>query len=307
LHFALLTLPAFAKINLSLRVLGRRTDGLHEICTTFQTVSLCDYLTFELADEISLSTDSKSVPTDEKNLIIVAANQLRKQFSVSRGVKIHLQKQIPSPGGLGGGSADAAVTLLALAHLWKIKTTRQSLVEIAKTIGADVTFFLSGGTAFATGVGNEIESLPDLPPKLLLIVTPNEHVSTAEAYKSLSAPRLTAVDSLGILAICRLARIDFDSNPANLQNDFEKTIFLCKPEIERVKYKLLESGANHALMSGSGASVFGIFDNEKMRQAALVSLRETENDWRIFSCETVSQSEYKRALSPCWDFADDLL
>lgn len=305
--FTLFTVPAFAKINLSLRVLGRRADGLHEICTTFQTISLCDYLTFEMSDKISLSSDSSGVPIDARNLIIVAANKLQKRFNVTNGAQIKLQKRIPSPGGLGGGSADAAVTLLALAHLWKIEPTLQDLTEIAKTIGADVPFFLAGGTAFATGTGNEIESLPDLSPKLLLIVTPNEHVSTAEAYKSLAAPRLTEADSLGILAICRSARISLANELSDLQNDFENAVFAGRPEIASVKQRLLEFGASQALLCGSGASVFGIFDNETMRRAAYSSLREMKKDWRIFSCETVSQSEYRKALSPCWNFADNSL
>ena len=294
----LLAVPAFAKINLSLRVLGKRDDdGLHEICTTFQTISLCDYLTFELSNEISLTTDSKSVPTDEKNLVVVAAKQLRKRFSVTSGARIHLQKRIPSPGGLGGGSSDAAITLLALARLWQTGASLPNLLEIARTIGADVPFFLSGGTAFATGAGNEIEQLPDLSAKLLLVVTPNEYVSTAEAYKSLQALRLTEANSLDILTICHRARITSESDRTNWQNDFENTIFAGKPEIELVKRKLLEVGAGLALMSGSGASVFGIFDNEMMRQNAFACLRRLGNDWRVFSCETVSQSEYKKALA----------
>lgn len=301
------TIPAFAKINLSLRVLGKRADGLHEICTTFQTISLCDFLTFELSDKISLECDSKTVPTDERNLIIVAANQLRQRFSISDGVRIHLQKRIPSPGGLGGGSSDAAITLLALNNLWKIKSPLESLFEIARTIGADVSFFLAGGTAFATGAGNKIENLLDLPQKLLLVVTPNEHVSTAEAYQSLNAPSLTEADSLDILTICRSARITFESIQADWYNDFENTIFAGRPEIQRVKQTLFELGSSHALMSGSGASVFGIFDNEMMRQTAFARLRELDTDWRIFPCETVSQSEYREALSPCWNFANHLL
>ncbi|MEP6923305.1 MAG: 4-(cytidine 5'-diphospho)-2-C-methyl-D-erythritol kinase [Pyrinomonadaceae bacterium] len=307
-HCSLFTLPAFAKINLSLRVLGKRPDGYHEICTTLNTVSLCDYLTFEQADEISLSCGAanSSVPTDQTNLVVRAANLLRERFSTQQGAKIHLEKRIPSPGGLGGGSADAAVTLIALTHFWKIKTSGQSLIEIAETLGADVPFFLYGGTAFATGAGTEIEILPNSPKKLLVIVTPNEMVSTAEAYRSLNAPSLTEVDSLSILTICRSARIDSNSNRANLKNDFENTIFSLKPEIERVRNKLLEFGASHALMSGSGASVFGIFDNERIREKACCSLRDTEADWRIFSCETVSQNEYKQALSPCWNLPKNL-
>lgn len=301
----MLTLPAFAKINWTLRVLGRREDGFHEICTTFQTVSLCDYLTFETADEISLTCDNPQVPVDERNIIVRAANILREQFSVSEGAKIHLEKRIPSPGGLGGGSADAAVALLALTHLWQIETTRVHLTELGKQLGADVPFFLYGGTAFATGLGTEIEPLPDVPQKLLLIVTPNVSVPTAEAYQSLGAPRLTDADSLGIFTICRSARIDDNINQANLQNDFETTIFRLQPEIELAKNRLLESGATAALMSGSGASVFGIFENETTRQAALDGLQET--DWQLFSCETVSRPAYEKFLSPCWSLLRDSL
>lgn len=276
--------------------MGKRVDQHHEICTTFQTISLCDYLTFEKAADISLTCDAPNIPVDETNLIVRAAQTLRRRFSGASGVKIHLEKSIPSPGGLGGGSADAAVALLALTHLWKIKTTRGELQQIAQSLGADVPFFLVGGTAFATGTGTAIESLPDLPKKHLLIVTPNENVSTAEAYRSLAAPPLTEVNSLSILTICCSARINGESSVKDWQNDFENKIFAFKPEIERARNSLLDRGATVALMSGSGASVFGIFDNETTRQNTFDVLRETEKDWRVFAAETVSRSEYEKAL-----------
>lgn len=219
---------------------------------------------------------------------------------------MHLEKRIPSPGGLGGGSADAAVTLLALSHLWQIETSVAELSEIGASLGADVPFFLHGGTAFATGLGTEIEPLADVPPQSLIIITPNISVPTAAAYKSLNAPRLTDADSLGILTICRAARID-NLRQTELVNDFEKTIFRLEPEIELAKNRLLESGATAALLSGSGASVFGIFDNEATRSAAVEKLRQTANDWRIFACETISRAEYRKSLSPCWNLLRDSL
>lgn len=305
--FKLLTLPAFAKINWSLRVLGRRADGFHEICTTFQTVSLHDNLSFELSDDLSLSSNDSRIPEDERNIVVRAAQQLREQFAIRAGAKIYLEKRIPSPGGLGGGSADAAVALLALTALWKVETKIGELVKIGKTLGADVPFFLFGGTAYATGLGTEIEELPDLPRQLLLIVTPPENVPTAAAYQSLGAPALTEADSLAILTICHSARIGSIDRQTQLVNDFENVIFGLKPEIKRAKLKLLETGAQQALLSGSGASVFGVFDNESARETAFNYLAETEKEWRLFACETVSRAEYKRALSPCWSLLRDSL
>lgn len=292
----MLLLPAFAKINWNLRVLGRRADGLHEICTTFQTVSLHDDLSFDLADKISLTCDRADVPVDKNNLIVRAANSLRERFLVSDGARIHLVKRIPSPGGLGGGSSDAAIALLALTKLWKLEIDASELVRIAASLGADVPFFLSGGTALGTGLGTDIEMLADAPKTRLLIVTPPEKVLTAEAYKSLRAPDLTDKSLSGILTICRFETADRKFLETELHNDFENQVFRDKPEIARVKQSLLASGAANALMSGSGASVFGIFENEIVRARASEFLRENEIDWQVFECETVSRPEYRESL-----------
>jgi 4-diphosphocytidyl-2-C-methyl-D-erythritol kinase len=296
-----LKIPAFAKINLSLRVLGRRKDGFHNICTTLQTISLCDFLTFQPSDEIVLTADVPEIPVDEKNLIVQAAKALRERFDIKSGAKICLEKRIPAPGGLGGGSSNAAITLLALTRLWQIETTRAELAKIGETLGADVPFFLFGGTTFATGLGTEIEMLPDLPRQNLLIITPKISVSTAAAYRSLDAPRLTERDELAILTICRSARILDCESRKNWVNDFENTIFALEPEIARVKKFLLDAGADLALMSGSGASVFGIFDNLAARAQVLKELRRKQMNWRIFECETVSRAEYAKTLAPCWN------
>lgn len=301
----MLELPAFAKINWTLRVVGRRPDGYHEICTIFQTVSLADRLIFKANDYLSLSCTDESIPTDERNLVWRAADALQRHFGVSSGAHIHLEKSIPSPGGLGGGSADAAVALLALAHLWQIETTKRELTEIGAKLGADVPFFITGGTAVGTGLGAEIESLPDIPKKLLLIATPRENVSTADAYRALNAPPLTNENAKSILKICR-SEAQTGDFLQTAHNDFEKVIFRQKPEIAKAKNELLRLGAQPALMSGSGASVFGVFDNEETRQTAFARLSENETQWRVFSCETVSREEYRKSFKPCWNLLKDL-
>jgi 4-diphosphocytidyl-2-C-methyl-D-erythritol kinase len=300
------SLSAFAKINRTLRVLGKRADGFHEICTVFQTVSLADRITFESASETVLTCNVPGVPTDESNLILRAAKLLKEKFLTNEGARIHLEKRIPSPGGLGGGSSDAAIALIALVHLWKVKTNKRELSEIAAKLGADVPFFLTGGTALGTGLGTEIEPLPDVPKMLLLIVTPDVNVPTGEAYQALNAPSLTNENSKSILKNCRVEAETPGFLQTKLRNDFEKTIFRLQPEIARVKETLLQSGARDALLSGSGASVFAVFDNNELRGRVADFLRRNETAWRVFDCETVSRVEYLRQLQPYWNLLDDL-
>jgi 4-diphosphocytidyl-2-C-methyl-D-erythritol kinase len=291
-------LPAFAKINLYLEILGKRDDGFHELNTIFQTISLCDYLTFEASDDLILTCDKELVPTDETNLIIKAANALRERFNVKKGAKIHLQKNIPSPGGLGGGSSDCAVALLGLAKLWNLEISFAELVEIGAKLGSDVPFFFYGGTALGTGRGTDIKPLQDIEKTRLLLITPNENVPTREAFARLDLPRLTNKREKSKFIVCCEERQTFDLRQNKFENDFEKSVFEIKPEIERVKNKLLEIGASKALLSGSGASVFGIFDNENSRQIAMQSLL-TETLWRQFAVETISREVFRESLKPC--------
>lgn len=293
------SLPAFAKINLALHVLGKRDDGYHEIETIFQTISLHDLLTFTPLEEnkIELTCDDSNIPVDESNLIIRAANLLREHFKIKNGAKIHLEKRIPSPGGLGGGSSDAAIALLGLAHLWEIKTSKNELAKLGARLGADVPFFFTGGTAHGKGLGTELSSLEDIPKKELLVVTPNVSVPTAEAYRALNASRLTKKRLVSILASSRWSEAITDSIHTVLHNDFESVIFRLKPEIERVKNALTKCGANTVLMSGSGASVFAIFDNKETIEVAIKNLSR-ENTWRVFACSTVTREDYFQKLNP---------
>lgn len=297
------TLPSFAKINLSLRILGKRPDGYHEIRTVLQTISLHDDLLFAATPggDILFSCDDPGIPCDQRNLVVRAAHALRVRYGINRGARIQLEKRIPVQGGLGGGSSNAAVTLLGLADLWELKRNASELIEIASGLGADVPFFLHGGRASAVGIGTQIAPLADGESAHVVVIAPKATVSTADAYKALESPALTTWNSESILAISRTESNFADSDQRllhnHLENDFERVIFDIEPEIERAKRVLLQAGALSALLAGSGSSVFGIFENQEAQQRAVCEI-PMERGWRVFSCVTLSRDEYLRAMGP---------
>jgi 4-diphosphocytidyl-2-C-methyl-D-erythritol kinase len=293
-----ITIPAFAKINWVLRVLGRRADGYHQIETVLQTVSLHDTLSFSNSpdSDITFSCDDPELPADRSNLVSRAAHALKARYSIKSGAGLRLEKRIPVGSGLGGGSSDAAVALIGLSHLWDLKLQRNELVETAAQLGADVPFFLFGGTALGIGTGTEISPLPDAPDQFLLVLMPNAKVSTKTAYDSLNAPALTTVTGDTILSSSR-ETADFDlSYPSGLQNDFESVVFRSSPEVESARDALLEAGAGHVLLAGSGASVFAVFENREAQQRAIQALK-MEPGWRLFPCKTVGRERYAAAMS----------
>jgi len=294
------TLPAYAKINLGLRVLGRRADGYHELRTVFQTITLHDDLTFAArADKrIELVCAAPDVPADETNLVHRAAVALRERYGLRHGARIEINKRIPAGGGLGGGSADAAVALVGLAHLWQVSTSLQELGAIGARLGADVPFFFTGGTALGTGRGTDIAPLADHPKTHLIVVWPGIKIATADAYKALSAPALTKPDSPVNLPISRTGTEAARALSVELTNDFAPVVFRLRPEIERAHDALLQAGARAAALSGSGASVFGIFDSERAQGSAQAALRG-EAGWQVFACATLTRAEYRQALGAC--------
>ena len=289
------TLPSFAKINWTLRVLGKREDGFHELFTVFQTVSLHDTIHFAESDTLELTCNDPGVPLDERNLIIKAAQALQNMVGTAKSAAIHLEKRIPSPGGLGGGSSNAAVALVGLKRLWGIDIMDEELQPIAAGLGSDVPFFLQGGTALGTGRGEKIEPVGDVTEDYMLVVTPDVHVSTRDAFERLDAPTLTNADMDRILTVCRLEAKSRDFHRSVLINDFEASVFAAYPEVERVKEALLNLGAVNVAMSGSGASIFAIFDKEETRQAAIKAL-DRESTWRKFAVATISRDKYREAL-----------
>ncbi len=297
------TLPSFAKINLSLRILGKRPDGYHEVRTVLQTISLHDNLQFTATPggDILFSCDNPGIPCDRRNLVVRAAHALRVRYGIDRGARIQLEKRIPVQGGLGGGSSNAAVTLLGLADLWELKKNVTELIEIASGLGADVPFFLHGGRASAAGIGTQIAPLADGKSRYVVVIAPTATVSTADAYKALESLALTTQNSESILAISRNDSNFGDSDQRllnnHLENDFERVIFDIEPEIERAKRVLVQAGALSALLAGSGSSVFGLFEDQESQQRA-VSEISLERGWRLFSCVTLSRDEYLRAMGP---------
>jgi 4-diphosphocytidyl-2-C-methyl-D-erythritol kinase len=298
-----LFLPSFAKINWTLHVLGRRPDDYHELQTIFQTVTLRDSLRFTVRNDsrIEIVCDAPGIPLDESNLIYRAALALQKRYGIERGVTVELEKRIPAGGGLGGGSSNAATALMGLAHLWWIETTGSELAEMGASLGADVPFFFTGGTALGEGLGIKVSPLADVIDLPLLIVAPGIKVLTHEAYKLLNAPALTKARGDIILSSSRADVKIPDSVPYRLYNDFERVVLRLEPEIERAKNALMAAGARASLLAGSGSSVFGLFDNRESQERAALRL-SAEKGWRVFSCATLKRAAYREALGPAARF-----
>ena len=292
-----ITLPAFAKINLGLRVLGKRSDGYHELDTVLQTISLHDTITLTATNspEIGLSCDDRSLPTSADNLAYRAAQAFQARLAPDKGVHIRLEKRIPAQAGLGGGSSDGAVTLIGLAYLWRADATGDELIEIARGLGADVPFFFFGGTARGTAIGGDITPFDDVLDRFLLVVKPNASVSTANAYRALKSRSLTTVDAKTILSSSEWSGVSYSFDSETLQNDFEPVVFELEQEISRAKVALLNAGAEAALLAGSGSAVFGIFDSEDAQKRA-IQVIELESGWRVFPCSTVGRSHYRSAM-----------
>lgn len=290
------TLPSFAKINWFLKVWGRRPDGFHEICTAFQTISLHDTISFYPADSLTLESSDPRLPIDRDNLVHRAAEALRLRAGVDLGARIRIEKNIPFPGGLGGGSSNAAVALLGLSRLWGIRPAFEDLADIASSLGSDVPFFLVGGTVLGTGRGTDLEPLPDAGRKLLLIETPKAEYSTAEAYRSLGRDRLTSEGPETKLMVCRELAKELISGSMEPVNDFEEVVGQLASETESAKNGLLSGGATSACLSGSGPSVFGVFENETLRERAFETLSPGS---RIVAAESISRAEYRKALGSC--------
>jgi len=290
---SILRAKSFCKINLALAVLGKRRDGFHEIRTVFQTIDLHDELELRPAEGIRLRCDSLPGLPEEDNLAWRAASRLASAFPGSPGVEIVLQKRVPAGSGLGGGSSNAASTLLALCRFWNVRPESARLLSLASSLGADVPFFLTGGTALGCGRGDEVSPLPDPATSHLVVVYPGVSVSTAAAYGSLNL-KLTCTGAVSrinrFLEGLRRGTI----RPAAIFNDFETSILSDFPAVREARDALIEQGAVAALLSGSGSSVFGFFRNEESALAASRAL--ARESWRAFPAKTLSRVEYSQRM-----------
>ncbi len=265
-----------AKVNLSLDVVSRREDGYHNLEMIMHTVKLWDILTVSFEDatstQITLASNSGFLPTDGKNLCVKAADLFLKNAGLCGRVSIHIQKNIPVGAGLGGGSSDAAGTLLALSKLTQNPLGAKKLSELAAQIGADVPFFLYGGCMLATGIGEVLSPLPKLKGATILIAKPKYGISTPSVYKSLVLDKKTPhPDTKSVIEAIKANDIKLLAKSGG--NVLETAVCDKYPEINQYKNIMKSCGAAYALMSGSGSSVFGVFENRSMAVYAANKLK----------------------------------
>jgi len=287
-HQPLLNLRAAAKINWFLSVLSKRSDGYHDIHSFMQHVSLYDDLLFYSSDTIEVVCDT-DIPVED-NLVYKAASLLQNYVSYAKGIKIILRKNIPVSAGLGGGSSDAACAILGLNTLWGLGLTRRQLTAIGLEIGSDVPFFLNGPSAVVEGRGEKITHLNISLPMTLLLVKPPVSVSTAWAYKNMKKLTKRTID---IKLFCQaLEGGDFASLGKMLRNDLEKVVVKRYSIVGTIKDSLLAKGAFISAMSGSGPTVFGVFESKAKASSAA---RELGRNWcRVVTTLTRDELQHKK-------------
>lgn len=279
-------LRALAKINLGLDILGKREDGYHEVRMIMQTIQMYDVLEIKKKEEpgISLSVNYPFVPCDERNLVYKAAQLLMDEFQVKQGVNMRLEKFIPVAAGMAGGSSDAAAALVGINRLFKLGLSEKELMDRAVSIGADVPYCVMRGTALAEGIGEKLTKIAQVPRCYVLVGKPGINVSTKAAYESLELDKIK--DRPDIDGMIRdIENGDLYAMTSKMGNVFEPGIIARYPVIQQIKDLMEENGALKAVMSGSGPTVFGIFDEkEKMEKAAAI-LRESKLAKTVFSTQ----------------------
>ena len=276
-----------AKVNLGLHILGKREDGFHELETLFQMVNWFDEIKIEcLSRGLELVCDQPDIPHDEGNLAIKAAQILQTQFpDRCKGARIYLSKNIPHGAGLGGGSGNAAGVLLGLNFLWDLKLKRQDLILIASELGSDVPFFLFSPCAIGRGRGEILESVNSSIKFYILMVYPGFSVSTALVYEKLKLKLTKRQNNISILKNF-LLQSEYAQLGAVWSNDLEPIVFQEHPGLPEIKKGMLALGAKGALLSGSGSTVFGIFDNPEIAKNAYAQLDRA--DLTLFLAESVA-------------------
>lgn len=272
-----ITLKALAKINLGLDVIGRREDGYHELRTIMQTIHLHDLLQIRQTREpgIKIHTNLSFLPVNESNLVYQAAVLLMSEFKITEGVEVNLSKRIPVSAGMAGGSTDGAAMLYGMNRLFELGLSRRELMERGLKLGADVPYCLMRGTALAEGIGEELTQLPPMVKCPVLIAKPAVSVSTKFVYQNLKLDKGLPHPDIGSL-VRAIQKKDFDGVCAHMGNVLETVTIPNYPVIERIKEKMLDSGAAAAMMSGSGPTVFGLFRDEKSAMQALDEMRSSK-------------------------------
>jgi 4-diphosphocytidyl-2-C-methyl-D-erythritol kinase len=289
-----LNIPAFAKINLVLRILGKRRDGFHTLNTVLQTIDLQDQLTFDFEPaktfDINLKLSDPKIPADETNLIYRACQAFHKIHPLKHQLNVKVKKRIPIESGLGGGSSDAAATLITLSRFYDWPISTKGLHQIAGTLGSDVPFFLEGGTALGTVRGDKIRKLDDWPDLDVLVVIPDVSCSTSAIYEEYDRRNLLTPESKSI-KIRGVQRPESQRDYVSLvENDLERVVFALYPELDSIKKRLLKLGAIAAALTGSGSAIFGLFsDAAEFDKAAKAFPNSIQTRF-------VKRDEYRKAL-----------
>jgi len=272
-----MTTRAYAKINLGLRILRKRDDGYHDIETIFHRINVFDEISFETASTISMTCNKHDLPTDDRNLCVRAAVLLQKMSGIHEGVHITLKKNIPVGAGLGGGSADAATVLRTLPLRWGVPVNQQEMFNLALELGSDVPYFLQPGSAYATGKGELLDYFELDPDYWIVLVYPNIQISTSWAYQHVQVKGKKEKGKIPFISsTLKDIVVENISEPRMLMNflpnDFEPLILRTYEPVARVKQALYVAGAAFAQMSGSGSSVYGLFQKESHAKDAAQEL-----------------------------------
>lgn len=269
-----ITIDAHAKINLSLDVLSKREDGYHELEMIMQQLELKDIVTIEEIDSgFNLTSNSQEIPLDETNLVYKAYKLMADTFNINKGISIHIEKNIPVAGGLAGGSADAAAVLKGLNTLWELSLNEKELMEIGLKIGADVPFCIMGGTAFAEGIGEKLTRLNRFSDRLVLIANPGLNISTAYVYQNLKLDKIVDRPKTEDL-LKYIEKGDTKNVAVNMKNVLETVTIEKHPILDDIKEQIISYGALGSLMSGSGPTIFGIFNDLEDMERCAENLRE---------------------------------
>ena len=278
-----ISLKALAKINLGLDVVRRREDGYHEVRMIMQTIQLYDRLDIKRTQEpgIQIQTNLSFLPVNENNLIYKAAKLLMDEFSITDGVSVKLDKRIPVAAGMAGGSTDAAAMLIGVNRLFSLGLTKRQLMERGVQIGADVPYCIMRGTALAEGIGEALSPLPPMVKCPVLIAKPSISVSTKFVYQNLKLDDTTIHPDIDRL-IDDIKAKNLHDIAAHMGNVLETVTIPNYPVIDEIKKHMLSNGAVGAMMSGSGPTVFGLFDDEDTAKKAYKAMRSSHIDRQVY-------------------------
>ena len=292
IFYCIQSLRALAKINLGLDILRKREDGYHEVRMIMQTIQMYDVLEMKKVKKpgISLSVNYPYIPSDERNLVYKAAKLLMDEFQVKEGVDIRLEKFIPVAAGMAGGSSDAAAAMVGINHLFKLGLSEKDLMDRAVNIGADVPYCIMRGTALAEGIGEKLTRIAQVPDCYVLIGKPGIGVSTKTAYESLQLDKIQSHPDIDGM-IRDIENGNLLAMTDKMGNVFESGIIGKYPVIGEIKDLMEANGALKAMMSGSGPTVFGIFDDREKMEAAAAVLRQSNLAKTVFATEVTKVRE----------------